>query len=84
MNCFTNHLLQIASHCPLNGTTRYNVNCVSFISGHSTMVSTMLVKEIANYQTCIRFFKKIKFIYKNICLETKSHQKVTMELCEAL
>lgn len=50
------------------------------------MVSTMLVKEIANYQTCIRFFKKnkIKFIYKNISLETKSHQKVTMELCEAL
>lgn len=90
--CFKLTALQIAyfkllPHCLLNGTIRYSVNCMSFISGHSVMVSTRLIKEIANHQTCICFLKKKKntaSIHKNTCLETKGHQKVTTELCEAL
>lgn len=90
--CFKLTALQITyfkllPHCLLNGTIRYSVNCMSFISGHSVMVSTRLIKEIANHQTCICFLKKKKktaSIHKNTCLETKGHQKVTTELCEAL
>lgn len=71
--CFKLTALQIAyfkllPHCLLNGTIRYSVNCMSFISGHSVMVSTRLIKEIANHQTCIRFLKKKKY-----CIHTQKH-----------
>lgn len=72
--CFKLTALQITyfkllPHCLLNGTIRYSVNCMSFISGHSVMVSTRLIKEIANHQTCICFLKK----KKKYCIHTQKH-----------